>query len=190
MARTESYAGKLLPEDAVGGGDLARSIEQTESQSQELSKAQALAHARARAAVFLLATAAVVAAAFALTAALAFRAGQWKGASWFLNGEQEYSTRSFLMSAASGVVFGLIANSLLHFSMDSLGPFLPGGELTRAGWGNTFAGGVGAFLAAFAAKAIQLSTGFQGGPLYGDAAGVIAGCIAGIFIPRAITGKQ
>lgn len=151
---------------------------------------KATASARAKAAIFLAATVAVVLGAFALTAVLARRGGHWRGAAWFLNGEQIFTPRSLFLSAASGVVFGLIANGLLHFGMDSLGPFLPGGELTRAGWGNAFAGGVGAFLAAFAAKAIQLTTGFQGGPVYGDAAGVVAGCIAGIYIPRAITGKQ
>ena len=152
--------------------------------------AETAARARARAAVFLVITAAVVLAAFALTAALAIYRGQWKSAVWFINGEQNFATRSLVLSAASGAVFGLIDNGLLHFGMDSLGPFLPGGELTRAGWGNTFSGGVGAFLAAFAAKAIQLSSGFQGGPLYGDAMGVVAGCIAGIYVPRAITGRQ
>ena len=152
--------------------------------------AESASRARARAAVFLGATAAVVLAAFALTALLAAYRGQWKGAAWFVNGEQTFTGRALALSVASGAVFGLIDNGLLHFTMDSLGPYLPGGELTRAGWANAFSGGVGSFLAAFAAKAIQLSWGFQGGPLYGDALGVVAGGIAGIYIPRAITGRQ
>jgi hypothetical protein len=143
-----------------------------------------------RAVVFLGVTLAVVLSAFALTAFLAAARGQWKSALWFINGERAFTARALGLSVASGAVFGLISNALLHFGMDSLGPFLPGGELTRAGWGNTFSGGVGAFLAALAAKAIQLSSGFQGGPLYGDALGVVAGCVAGIYVPRAITGRQ
>lgn len=145
---------------------------------------------RARAAVFLVAIVVAVAAAFALTAALAVSRGKWRSAAWFINGEQNFTVRVLALSAFSGAVFGLVDNSLLHFSLDALGPYFPGGELTRAGWANTVSNGVGAFLGAFAAKAIQLTAGFEGGPLYGDAVGAAIGCIIGIYLPRIVTGRS
>lgn len=138
----------------------------------------------------LLATAGIVVVTFFLTALLAKAHGKWKGAVWFLNGDQKFTIRALLLSMVSGVIFGFVDNGGLYFGLDALDPFLPGGELTRAGWGNTFSDGIGAFLGAFAAKAIQLTTGFEGGPIYGDFVGIVIGCALGIYIPRAITGKS
>ena len=135
-------------------------------------------------------TVAAVAAAFAAVAYMSYRAGSWKGALWFLNGDQRFTARALALSMASGVAFGLMDNSLLFFGLDALKPFLPGGELTRAGWASAFSDVVGSFAGAMVAKAIYLSTAFRGGPLYGDAAGVLVGCVLGIYIPRAITGKE
>lgn len=135
-------------------------------------------------------TVAAVAAAFAAVAYMSYRAGTWRGALWFLNGDQRFTARALALSMASGVAFGLMDNSLLFFGLDALKPFLPGGELTRAGWASAFSDVVGSFAGAMVAKAIYLSTAFRGGPLYGDAAGVLVGCVLGIYIPRAITGKE
>ncbi len=132
----------------------------------------------------------LIVAAFLLTMFIAVSKGEWRGTAWFLNGEQAFTARGMLLSMCSGFVFGLVDNCTLFFGLDALDPFLPGDELTRAGWANAFSGGVGAFASAFAASAIHLSTGFRGGPVYGDAIGVVTGCIAGIYISRAITGKK
>ena len=116
---------------------------------------------------------------------------QWKSLSWFLNGEKPFSVRVLLLSMVSAMVFGFIDNSGLFFGMSALDKYLPGGNLEKAGWGNTFSDGVGAFMGAFVAKIIALHTGFDGqGPIYGDFLGVIIGCILGIYVPKIITGKS
>ncbi len=144
----------------------------------------------ARVLVLFAGAAGLIVAAFLLTMFIAVSKGEWRGTAWFINGEQPFTARGMLLSMCSGFVFGLVDNCTLFFGLDALDPFLPGDELTRAGWANAFSGGVGAFASAFAASAIYLTTGFRGGPVYGDAIGVVAGCIAGIYIARKITGKK
>ena len=107
-----------------------------------------------------------------------------------MNGEQKFTFRALILGMLSSMAFGFIDNAGLWFGMDALDKYLPKGELTRAGWGNTFSDGVGAFLGAFVANIISLTTGFSEGPIYASAVGIVIGCIIGIYIPRAITGKQ
>ena len=141
-------------------------------------------------ATLLLVTAFICIAAFLVTQLLAMSYGQWKGVSWFLNGDQQFTVRALLLSMVSGLIFGFVDNAGLFFGLDALDPFLPGGELTRAGLGNAFSNVAGSFLGAFAAKAIQVVYGFDGGPIYGNAVGMVVGCIAGIVVPCIITGKS
>jgi len=111
---------------------------------------------------------------------------KWKSTLWLLNGDQAFSYRSLLLGMLSAMAFGFIDNAGLFFGMDALDAYLPGDELVRAGWGNTFSDGVGAFLGAFVGKIVILATGFQGGPVYADFIGIVIGCILGIYIPKAI----
>lgn len=116
---------------------------------------------------------------------------EWTSLMWFLNGEKPFSVRVLVLSMVSGLVFGFIDNAGLFFGMDALDSYLPGGKLEKAGWGNTFSDGIGAFMGAFVAKMISIATGFDGnGPIYGDCIGIIIGCILGIYIPKMITGKS
>ena len=126
-----------------------------------------------------------------LTIALIKMNGEWVSFSWFMNGDRAFSVRVLLLSMVSAMVFGFIDNAGLFFGMSALDPYLPGGELEKAGWGNTFSDGVGAFMGAFIGKIISILSGFDGqGPIYGDFLGVIIGCIIGIYIPKMITGKK
>lgn len=116
---------------------------------------------------------------------------KWRSYGWFLNGEKHFSIRTLMLSMVSAMVFGFIDNAGLYFGMSVLDKYLPGGNLEKAGWGNTFSDGVGAFMGAFVAKIINTLTGFDGqGPIYGDFLGVIIGCIMGIYVPKLITGKS
>lgn len=115
---------------------------------------------------------------------------KWTSLTWFLNGDKPFSLRTLLLSMVSAMVFGFIDNAGLFFGMSALDSYLPGGNLEKAGWGNTFSDGVGAFMGAFVGKIISTMSGFDGqGPIYGDFLGVIIGCILGIYIPKTITGK-
>ena len=100
------------------------------------------------------------------------------------------SLKSIMTGMTSGLVFGFIDNAGLWFGMDALDPYLPGGALTKAGYGNTFSDFLGSFLGTFAGIIIKNVTGITDTPLWSDTIGVVIGCLLGIFIPAAITGKQ
>lgn len=126
-----------------------------------------------------------------LTILMIKQTGNWVSFSWFMNGDRPFSLRVLLLSMVSAIVFGFIDNAGLFFGMSALDPYLPGGALEKAGWGNTFSDGIGAFMGAFIAKMIALMSGFDGqGPIYGDFIGIIIGCILGIYIPKHVTGKN
>ena len=113
------------------------------------------------------------------------------GLAEFLNGGQKVpSLKSILVGMSSGVVFGFIDNAGLFFGMDALDPFLPGGNLTKAGLGNTYSDALGSFLGTFIGYVILLKTQVNNSPIWADTLGIVIGCLFGILIPRMITGKS
>lgn len=90
----------------------------------------------------------------------------------------------------ANIVFGIIDNGGLFFGMRTLDPFLPSGELTRAGLGNTFSDTLGAFLGTFTGVMIRNWTKIEDTPLWADALGITIGCLIGLYVPRYITGKR
>lgn len=90
----------------------------------------------------------------------------------------------------ANIIFGIIDNGGLFFGMSALDPFLPEGELTRAGLGNTFSDGLGAFLGTFSGVIIKSITKIEDTPLWSDAVGIIIGCLIGLYVPKYLTGKQ
>lgn len=100
------------------------------------------------------------------------------------------SIMSILTGMMSNIIFGMIDNGGLFFGMSALDPFLPQGELTRAGLGNTFSDGLGAFLGSFTAVIIKSITKIEDTPLWADTFGIIIGCLIGLYLPRYITGKK
>ena len=100
------------------------------------------------------------------------------------------SVKSILVGMTSGVIFGFIDNAGLWFGMDALDPHLPGGPLTKAGFGNTYSDFLGSFLGTFGAIMIRNSTGITDTPLWSESIGIAVGCLLGIYIPRALTGKN
>jgi hypothetical protein len=96
---------------------------------------------------------------------------------------------SIVTGMMANIVFGMIDNGGLFFGMSALDPFLPKGELTRAGLGNTFSDGLGAFLGSFTAVIIKSVTKVEDTPLWADAFGIVIGCLIGLYLPRYVTGK-
>ena len=100
------------------------------------------------------------------------------------------SLLSIVTGMVANIVFGMIDNGGLFFGMSALDPFLPKGELTRAGLGNTFSDGLGAFLGTFTGVIIKSVTKIDDTPLWSDAVGIVIGCLIGLYVPKMITGKK
>ena len=58
------------------------------------------------------------------------------------------------------------------------------------GYGNTFSDFLGSFLGTFAGVIIKNITGVTDTPIWSDTIGIVIGCLLGIYIPSAITGKK
>lgn len=101
-----------------------------------------------------------------------------------------YTLKEILVGMSSSFVFGFIDNGGLFFGMDTLDPFLPGGQLTKAGYGNTYSDALGSLLGSFIGGTIENLTGLEKSPLWAESFGLVCGCLVGIFIPRLITGKS
>jgi hypothetical protein len=121
---------------------------------------------------------------------IAFKTDKSKDILSFLGIYPFPSLLSILVGMSANIVFGIIDNGGLFFGMDALDPILPEGELTRAGLGNTFSDALGAFLGTFAGVAIKNLSNVNDTPLWSDAIGIVIGCLIGLYVPKAITGKK
>jgi len=99
--------------------------------------------------------------------------------------------KMILIGFVSGLVFGIIDNTGLWFGMEAIDPILPKGTLTRAGYGNVYADTLSAFLSTFAGKIISNLVGMDMGetPLWASAIGTTSGCLLGLHISKAISGR-
>lgn len=109
----------------------------------------------------------------------------------FLNNEQKLSFRSVFVGMSFGLVFGFIDNAGLWLGLTSFQKYIPGGILTKSGWGNTYSDGLGATLGTSVAVILKTIYPLETeSPIWVDTIGIILGCILGIYIPRLITGKK
>ena len=122
--------------------------------------------------------------------AIAFAFNEKSSVLAFLDIRPFPSLLSIFTGMFANIVFGIIDNGGLFFGMSALDPFLPPGELTRAGLGNTFSDGLGAFLGTFSGVIIKSITKIDDTPIWSDAIGIIIGCLIGLYIPKYITQKQ
>lgn len=97
--------------------------------------------------------------------------------------------KMILIGFMSGMVFGIIDNTGLWFGMEAIDPILPKGTLTRAGYGNVYADTLSAFLSTFAGKIISNVLDMTETPLWASAFGTTCGCLTGLHVCKAITGR-
>lgn len=140
--------------------------------------------------VLLLSFAGIIVILFAIAVYLAKKRNQWKSFIWFMNGDQRFTFKALILGMISSIVFGFVDNSGLWFGMDALNPYLPEGDLTKAGYGNGFSNIMGTVIGSIVGKIIFIMYKFDKGPLYAEVVGITIGCLLGIYIPRAITGKE
>ena len=110
--------------------------------------------------------------------------------SQFLNKNQTLDFKTVLVGMSFGIVFGFIDNAGLWFGLQSFQKYIPGGLLTKSGWGNTYSDGLGASLGTSVAVILRTLYPIKDSPIWVDTAGIIVGCILGIYIPRLLTGKK
>ena len=108
----------------------------------------------------------------------------------FLNKNQKLDFKTVLVGMSFGIVFGFIDNAGLWFGLQSFQKYIPGGLLTKSGWGNTYSDGLGASLGTSVAVILRTLYPIKESPIWVDTAGIIVGCILGIYIPRLLTGKK
>tara|TARA_Y100000991_G_scaffold215269_1_gene205156 strand:- start:177 stop:719 length:543 start_codon:yes stop_codon:yes gene_type:complete len=101
---------------------------------------------------------------------------------------KDATVSGFFVGLVSSVIFGMIDNGGLYFGMDALDPILPGDDLEKAGWGNTFSDFLGGFLGTFIGIVVKNLTKVEDTPLYSEVIGIVIGCILGIYIPKLIKG--
>ena len=89
----------------------------------------------------------------------------------------------------SNIIFGFIDNAGLFFGMDALDPYLPGGELTKAGYGNTFSDALGVSLGTFIGFMVEKASDIKETSLIGDIIGIVLGCLLGVMLPKLIMCK-
>ena len=101
----------------------------------------------------------------------------------------KYDLEHIVVGMVSNLIFGFIDNGGLFFGLEALDPFLPGGELIKAGLGNTFGDALGAFLGTFIGGSVSNFTQIDDTPLWANVIGVIIGCLLGVVVPAYITGR-
>lgn len=108
----------------------------------------------------------------------------------FLNKNQKLDFKTVLVGMSFGIVFGFIDNAGLWFGLQSFQKYIPGGLLTKSGWGNTYSDGLGASLGTSVAVILRTLYPIKDSPIWVDTVGIIVGCVLGIYVPRFLTGKK
>jgi hypothetical protein len=94
-----------------------------------------------------------------------------------------------------GVIFGFMDNFGLWVGIDAMQRYIPGGIKTKAAWGNTYSDVLGASVGTFIAGIAMTLTGFTdeeyaGLPIYINTMGIFIGCLMGMGMGKAITGRS
>ena len=89
-----------------------------------------------------------------------------------------------------GILISVVGFFVLWFGLNSFQKYIPGGLLTKSGWGNTYSDGLGASLGTSVAIILKTLYPIEESPIWVDTVGIILGCILGIYIPRILTGKK
>ena len=107
----------------------------------------------------------------------------------FINNDTQVTLRNVFVGMSFGIIFGFIDNFGLWYGMDYLDPYLPGGNLTKAGFGNTFSDFIGATLGTSVSIILSNLIKTEQSPIWVDSIGIVIGCLIGLVIPRYISGK-
>ena len=108
----------------------------------------------------------------------------------FLNNNSEVTLKKVLVGMSFGMIFGFIDNFGLWYGMDYLDPYIPGGNLTKAGYGNTFSDFIGSTMGTSISIILGTLYPTEEAPIWVNSLGIIVGCLLGLYIPKYISGRD
>jgi hypothetical protein len=108
---------------------------------------------------------------------------------WFNQGE--LTVVGVLQSLSFGVIFGFIDAFAVWHGMTQLEKYLPGGTLTRAGWGLLYGDFVSATIGSAVGSMLRhLPGGDRRPPVWANAIGMVGGVLVGMEAGRRTTGRD
>ena len=108
----------------------------------------------------------------------------------FINNGKTVSLKQILVGMSFGAIFGFIDNFGLWYGMDYLDPYLPGGNLTKAGYGNTYSDFIGSTMGTSISIVLNTLYPVEEAPIWVNSLGIILGCLLGLYIPRYLSGRD
>tara|TARA_B100000674_G_C37778768_1_gene886196 strand:- start:306 stop:773 length:468 start_codon:yes stop_codon:yes gene_type:complete len=108
----------------------------------------------------------------------------------FMNNNSEVTLKKVLVGMSFGMIFGFIDNFGLWYGMDYLDPYIPGGNLTKAGYGNTFSDFIGSTMGTSISIILGTLYPTEEAPIWVNSLGIIIGCLLGLYIPKYISGRN
>ena len=108
----------------------------------------------------------------------------------FMNNDSEVTLKKVLVGMSFGMIFGFIDNFGLWYGMDYLDPYIPGGNLTKAGFGNTFSDFIGSTMGTSISIILGTLYPTEEAPIWVNSLGIIIGCLFGLYIPKYLSGRD
>ena len=108
----------------------------------------------------------------------------------FFNNNSEVTLKKVLVGMSFGMIFGFIDNFGLWYGMDYLDPYIPGGNLTKAGYGNTFSDFIGSTMGTSVSIILGTLYPTEEAPIWVNSLGIVVGCLLGLYIPKYISGRN
>ena len=108
----------------------------------------------------------------------------------FINNDTQITLKQVLVGMSFGIIFGFIDNFGLWYGMDYLDPYLPGGNLTKAGYGNTFSDFIGSTMGTSVSIILGTLYPTEEAPIWVNSLGIVVGCLLGLYIPKYISGRN
>ena len=108
----------------------------------------------------------------------------------FFNNNSEVTLKKILVGMSFGMIFGFIDNFGLWYGMDYLDPYIPGGNLTKAGYGNTFSDFIGSTMGTSVSIILGTLYPTDEAPIWVNSLGIVVGCLLGLYIPKYISGRS
>ena len=108
----------------------------------------------------------------------------------FFNNNSEITLKKLLVGMSFGMIFGFIDNFGLWYGMDYLDPYISGGNLTKAGYGNTFSDFIGSTMGTSISIILGTLYPSDESPIWVNSLGIVVGCLLGLYIPKYISGRS